>query len=231
VRAAVDKGVDIISMSWTVEKTDTNKADVEALEKAIELAASKNILMFCAATDQGAYKDRSWPAASGTKKIFKIGAAEASGALNKWVGDPSGVDYFMPGHQVVMERQDDRTATKFTPLTGSSVATALASGLAALILYCVQLGGVLRAQENQKLKDKALVEYKKLKTHDRMKAAFDKIGLAKASDGKFIEVWNYFGSHAFLKKRDIDPDFALRDRWLEIVADIGDELKKTTTDF
>src|SRR4051794_39774893 len=129
-------------MSWTIERTELNKSDIDELERAIELAASKDILMFCAATDQGAYRDRTYPAASGTKKIFKIGAAEASGAAYKWVGDQSAVDFIMPGHQVVLERHDDRNVTKFTPLTGSSVATALASGLAAVVLYCVQLGGV-----------------------------------------------------------------------------------------
>jgi hypothetical protein len=104
VRAAIDQGADIISMSWTIERTDTNKADIDELEKAIELAASKDVLMFCAATDQRPFKDRSYPAASGTKKIFKIGAAEASGAALEWIGDQSAVDFIMPGHQVVMER-------------------------------------------------------------------------------------------------------------------------------
>ena len=62
----------IISMSWTIERTEMNKKGIVELEKAIELAASEGILMFCAATDQGAYIDNSYPAASSTKKLFKI---------------------------------------------------------------------------------------------------------------------------------------------------------------
>lgn len=40
-------------MSWTIEKTDRNGNDIKKLEDTISLAARKNILMFCAATDQG----------------------------------------------------------------------------------------------------------------------------------------------------------------------------------
>ncbi|KAJ3557440.1 hypothetical protein NPX13_g9928 [Xylaria arbuscula] len=142
VRDAVEKKVDIISMSWTIEKTDSNGNDIKELEDVITAAARENILMFCAATDQGAYKDRTYPAATSTKKIFKIGAAEASGAALKWLGDQTLVDFVFPGHQVVMEQHGDPRVKKYTPLTGSSVATALASGLAAVILYTIQLAEV-----------------------------------------------------------------------------------------
>ncbi|KAJ8131362.1 hypothetical protein O1611_g2265 [Lasiodiplodia mahajangana] len=53
IRAAIEREVDIISMSWTIEKTDRNSNDIEKLADAIRDAANKNILMFCAATDQG----------------------------------------------------------------------------------------------------------------------------------------------------------------------------------
>jgi hypothetical protein len=220
VRAAVDRNVDIISMSWTIERTETNKADIDELEKAIELAASKDMLMFCAATDQGAFKDRSYPAASGTKKIFKIGAAEASGAALKWIGDQSAVDFIMPGHQVVMERHGDPGVQKFTPLTGSSVATALAAGLAAIVLYCVQLGGIVRADGNEKEESRELAEYRALKTHERMKEAFQQIGTTKESEFKYVTVWNRFGKT--VKKAETE----MRDRWINLLADLAEDLKR-----
>ncbi|KAB5545922.1 hypothetical protein GE09DRAFT_1132964 [Coniochaeta sp. 2T2.1] len=224
VRAAIDKGVDIISMSWTIERTDLNKDDIVELERAIEEAAAKNILMFCAATDQGAYRDRTYPAASGTKKLFKIGAAEASGAAYKWVGDQSAVDFIMPGHQVVLERHDDRNVTKFTPLTGSSVATALASGLAAIVLYCVQLGGVVKADGNQKEEATALQQYSALKDHERMKEALGRIGLDKTSEHKYILVWNRFGlrKNSTLKKSEKET----KDRWILLMRELADELMR-----
>jgi hypothetical protein len=211
-------------MSWTIERTERNKGDIDELERAIELAASKDILMFCAATDQGAYRDRTYPAASGTKKIFKIGAAEASGAAYKWVGDQSAVDFIMPGHQVVLERHDDRNVTKFTPLTGSSVATALASGLAAIVLYCVQLGGVVRADGNQKAETQELQRYEALKKHERMKDALQRIGLDKTSEHKYILVWNRFGlkKNSTLKKTEKEA----KDQWIFLMPELADDLMR-----
>src|ERR1700683_1227799 len=87
-------------MSWTIERTEMNTKGIGRLEKAIELAANEGILMFCAATDQGVYRDRSFPAASSTKRLFKIGAAEASGTASKWIGDQSAIDFIFPGHNV-----------------------------------------------------------------------------------------------------------------------------------
>ena len=80
---------------------------------------------------------------SGTKYIFRIGAAEASGAAWKWV-DPSDVDFFFPGHNVLKDRPEDFMALENggKTTTGSSFATAFATGLAALILYCVQLSAL-----------------------------------------------------------------------------------------
>ncbi|KAJ2990249.1 hypothetical protein NUW58_g3043 [Xylaria curta] len=108
VRAAIEKRVDIISMSWTIPKTDDNKADIATLEEAISEAASRGILMFCAATDQAKINQFCHrriqgyhvPGGRVTKKIFKIGAAEASGAALKWLGDPGAVDFIVPrGHK------------------------------------------------------------------------------------------------------------------------------------
>ncbi|RYP17551.1 hypothetical protein DL765_004440 [Monosporascus sp. GIB2] len=218
VRAAVEKKVDIISMSWTIEKTDRNGEDIKELEEAISLAASENILMFCAATDQGAYKDRSYPAATATKNIFKIGAAEASGTALKWIGDQSLVDFIFPGHQVVMERHDNPNVKNYTALTGSSVATALASALAAVILYCVQLGGTWRyaGQPNE------LRAYKLLKDHERMKEAFSQIGTTKESENKYITVWNRFTR--VVKKAENQS--APKDTYIDYVMTLADDLMR-----
>jgi subtilisin family serine protease len=190
VKAAIEKKVDIISMSWTIEKDDKNKQDIEKLEKAIGEAAENNILMFCAATDQGATSDQSYPAATAsTKNIFKIGAAEASGAAIKQLRDPTLIDFFFPGHQVVRERHDDPSISKYTALTGSSVATALASGLAAVMLYCVQFSAIANSRGRPR---PDLSKYESLKTHERMKEAFAQIGTTPESQNKYIKVWERF---------------------------------------
>ena len=131
----MDKKVQIISMSWTIERTQENASDIADLESAIEAAAKKGILMFCAASDQGAVGDHSFPyACGGTKHLFKIGAAGASGTIWKWVGEGE-VDFIFPGQNIVMEQPNNTSIAVCEKLTGSSVATALAAGLAALILY------------------------------------------------------------------------------------------------
>ncbi|KAE9368896.1 hypothetical protein N431DRAFT_547753 [Stipitochalara longipes BDJ] len=219
VVAAVDKGVHIISMSWTIERTDANAPGIALLEKAIELAANSGILMFCAATDQGAYTDRSYPAASSTKKLFKIGAAEASGTALKWLGDQKAVDFIFPGHNVVKERPGDVPIDKHTSLTGSSVATALAAGLAAVILYSVQAGALTptgRARERGVSMD----DFRALKKHNRMRDAFLEIGTTDESEKKYIAVWERF--KAAVKRAEVEP----RDTWIDIVTDLAALLKK-----
>jgi hypothetical protein len=194
-----------------------NAKGITELEKAIELAAKEGILMFCAATDQGAYKDRSYPAASSTKKLFKIGAAEASGTALKWLGDQRAVDFIFPGHHVVKERPGDVPVDKYTSLTGSSVATALAAGLAAVILYCVQVGAQpARARHRGVTMD----DFRALKKHSRMRDAFLEIGTTDESEKKYIAVWERF--EEAVKKAESEP----RDKWIDIVTDLAALLKK-----
>ena len=135
---AVERGADIISMSWTIERTDENKSDIFALEQAVQDAANKRILMFCAASDGGPVSDRSFPARSVKEVLFKIGAATEEGSKWKWVGDATHIDFIFPGHKVVKERYSEAPIQSCNLLTGSSVATAIAAGLAALVLDCVQ---------------------------------------------------------------------------------------------
>ena len=138
LQCAVERGADIISMSWTIERTDENKSDILALEQAVQDAANKGILMFCAASDGGAVNDRSFPANSVKELLFKIGAATEDGSKWKWVGDATNIDFIFPGHRVVQERYKEAFLQNCNLLTGSSVATAIAAGLAALVLDCVQ---------------------------------------------------------------------------------------------
>lgn len=218
VRAAVDKGVHIISMSWTIEQTEMNAKGIAELEKAIDLAANQGILMFCAASDQGAFVDRSYPAAS-TKKLFKIGAAEATGTAFKWLGDQRAVDFIFPGHNVVKERPGDVPIDKHTSLTGSSVATALAAGLAAVILYSVQVGA-LTPTTRARQRGVTMDDFRALKTHNRMRDAFLEIGTTDESDKKYIAVWERFKEA--VKKSESEP----RDTWIDIVTDLAALLKK-----
>lgn len=142
VEYAIQRGADIISMSWTIERTVDNESHIGNLEKAVQAAAKKPILMFCAASDGGAISDKSFPAESLRDLVFKIGAATEEGKAWKWVGDEKNIDFIFPGHDVVQERYPEALLQSCNLLTGSSVATAIAAGLAALVLDCVQLAAL-----------------------------------------------------------------------------------------
>lgn len=114
-------------MSWTVKKRGSSD-----LQEQITRASQKNILMFAAASDQGlnVHIDEVYPASD--RNVFCIGPADDSGQ-----GEPTALNeaqYFFPG-------ADSTINDKGIQIVGSSFATALASGMAALILDCVEIGG------------------------------------------------------------------------------------------
>ncbi|KAF8244126.1 hypothetical protein K440DRAFT_610568 [Wilcoxina mikolae CBS 423.85] len=95
IRWAIKKRVHIISMSWTIEKTNKNARQIEELEAAIKEAHKSRILMFGAASDQG-YNSSGKPyyPAKGTGVIC-IGAAKGSGHAEEVAEKDS--DYLFPG--------------------------------------------------------------------------------------------------------------------------------------
>ncbi|KAI1760721.1 hypothetical protein GGR53DRAFT_508767 [Hypoxylon sp. FL1150] len=134
VKWAIKENVDIISMSWNIERSRSNEADIDALASQIKAAAARNIIMYCAAQDKGQLGNADvevYPAGSDTTKLKIVGAADPTGhPLN--IVDTDRVHYLFPG-EVVLEN-DGKT------ITGSSAATALAAGTAAMILFCYELG-------------------------------------------------------------------------------------------
>jgi hypothetical protein len=212
----VRKKVHIISMSWTIDppEDENQSQDLADLESAISDAAKANILMFCSASDEGAKHTSSYPSRA-TNKIFTIGAADASGAVYKWVGGINSVDFIFPGKLVEGEGPSDAVPKNVKYWTGSSVATALAAALAALILYCAQVR-VLRAPAPQK--EKARKDFQALKKHDKMMQAFKNIGATQASKYKYLTVWEVFG------RKVSDSANYERDKWIDLIAEVGDTL-------
>ncbi|EWG38282.1 hypothetical protein FVEG_01541 [Fusarium verticillioides 7600] len=212
IRAAIVQGVQIISMSWTIDppKDDRERQD---LENAVVEAANANILMFCSARDKGAHNAPTYPSKA-TNKIFTIGAANSSGASVDYVGNASELSYTFPGDKVEVDSGPGRR-TPPEIVDGSSVATALAAGLAALILYCIQVR-IFLAKDSEK--QKAREDYRKVKQHDWMVKAFDAIETTKESNRKFLKVWEMFGK--CVEQKDQKP----QGEWLQLVADVGTRL-------
>lgn len=165
------------------------------LEEAIKAAAQANIIMFCSASDdiQAGGKD-SLPFRAAPDYIFRIGAAPAQGQRDPHSEDTNHISYFFPGNQVA-EPWNPRSADTVRYHDGSSVATALAAGLASLIIYCTT---VVRAYHEVRTSPAKAQSYSRfsgaLKLRKGMKAAFDNIESESwAENKKYLPVWAVFG--------------------------------------
>jgi hypothetical protein len=124
----VDHGVHIISMSWSLVKTRDNAKEIESLAKNIQDAANAGTIMYCAAADRGSYfPDNSdlYPHQTDTAHIKVVGSAKEGGGESHFV-DSSQVHYLFPGEKIQGLGGQE----------GSSAATAVAAGFAALVLWC-----------------------------------------------------------------------------------------------
>ena len=203
-------------MSWTIRKIEDNSPqdnskEIKRLNDALRKAHKSGALLFCAAPDEGLLTGTTfksyYPVGSEevSNYIFKIGAATASNTTWEQTGKDEHLDFILPGHEVKEKDDDLIDLKKDSPKTGSSVATALAAGLAALIIHCVRLGAI----ETEHFKkhgawDKQIVPelpaqtitleaLKNIKTARAMKQAFHKIPRSQEGDRqKYVEVDNTF---------------------------------------
>ena len=138
VEWATQNSVHLISMGWSIGKKDLDSGKRDTFQESIRLAYNNGITMFCAASDHGMNSEST--AADDIPAAFlepiKIGASKADGT--PWIqGGHEQVEYYLPGHKVVL---DGYQPAKGQPQSGSSLATAVAAGLAALLQYCNSIG-------------------------------------------------------------------------------------------
>ena len=121
-------------MSWSIHEPDAKSTKRKEFEDSIKKAHEKDITMFCTASDHG--RNAESAAANDLPAAFlypiKIGAATAANHESAQVGYES-VDFYLPGHKIAL---DDHQSAKEQAQSGSSLATAVAAGLAALLQYC-----------------------------------------------------------------------------------------------
>jgi hypothetical protein len=167
------------------------------LGEAIKRALDENILIFCAAGDAGNFSDEEYPYEFDRGRIIRIGAATDDGRPWERSGNADNLDFIFPGCAVVSRnaRLEVAVPSNFEEKTGSSVATALAAGMAALILCCVRLAAILMENDAQErpsagapVQAAALTS---IKDYANMVAIFKSIGVDQNLH-KFIEVWNRF---------------------------------------
>ncbi|PQE17717.1 hypothetical protein CJF31_00005438 [Rutstroemia sp. NJR-2017a BVV2] len=183
---AIDRGVDIISMSWSIEGDidPTKNPGLHRLANVMtEVHGQNHPLMYCAAADDGTSNrggKKEYPYSCHGAKIFRIGAATDNGQTWLKVTDPTHAHFFFPGVDVPdlkakFQYQYESFAKDPDTNSGSSIATALAAGLAALILHCTKLGIYYTEKEPLPTESIKLADLMELKTFDKMKEAFNNI--------------------------------------------------------
>ncbi|KAI1099978.1 hypothetical protein F4804DRAFT_336702 [Jackrogersella minutella] len=204
IQAALDKKATIISMSWTLPMTDDKSHSKDQLHTVLQKAVSKNVLMFCSAPDGGKFDEPDYPSGPWRDRFFRIGAAHADGSVFKWTQE-DGITYVLPGVEVIKD-QVGRSGSFETSLvkgvsarvvdfkyeTGSSVATALAAGLAAMIIYCVKASILTVKTANQNKGSVVGIAIQDnganlIADPDAMKRAFASLGTVTRNH--FIQVW------------------------------------------
>lgn len=184
IEDAVARRVHIICMSWSIESNSENVDDIQKLSYALLNAEKLQIILFCARVDNGAYVSyKQYPAAVDTKHIITIGAVTADRSGLAWAGDQAKTDFTCPGEDVLSKTHSQK-------ISGSSIATALAAGLAAMILHCTRLAAIYFEMDSKA----PLVtpeDFLKLKNHRYMVNALNSIGIS--DPGMLIEVWRCFG--------------------------------------
>jgi hypothetical protein len=185
--------VDIICMPWFIDTAEVTAKDIYPLADKLRDARDRATILFCAQPDFGvtSMSKGSWYPAAAGEAVMVI-----SGLINdrssRWVHDDhQGADFVFPGESMTGLHSDSDK-----PISGSSVATALATGLAATILYCTRLwetiptDGLLERQVLWTDQD-----VKTLHSHQGMVEAFRAIcGDSTESRRELIPVWKLFGS-------------------------------------
>ncbi|ROV88757.1 hypothetical protein VMCG_10053 [Cytospora schulzeri] len=231
IEDAIAAAVKIISISWTIRDLahrDTKaypeheREGIKALKKAIDKAKEMNILMFCSASDDIHKKGiDTLPYSHASNYVFRIGAADAYGWSDRQTEDHNTIDWFFPGNQVADDFNPRSVRTdQLMYRDGSSVATALAAGLASLILYLVNV-----MKEHYRAEPKIANKYSeyadRLCQRNVMKKAFDNIITDdNYRDKKFLPVWDLFGKRA----DKILEDTRNKDAKWEILAELCTKL-------
>lgn len=110
--------------------------DLPALHTSIKAANNDDIIMMCSSHDEGANVSDSWPA--GYPETYTIAACDKYGNLPRNFDDATAkYDWKIQGLDVPAGAVPFLTSTN--SVSGSSAATAIASGLSSLILSCVRL--------------------------------------------------------------------------------------------
>lgn len=126
---AVEQKVDIISISWTLKQGD------DGLRDALRKAAARQTLIFCLTADEGPISE-AWPA-SYREFVVSVSATDRYGRPTAKAARADTIDIQIPSEN--MRAPGPSYIGNVLPtVSGSSVATALAAGIASLALLLLR---------------------------------------------------------------------------------------------
>jgi hypothetical protein len=209
-------------MSWSVKKPNDSSPEKSKFDEALKNAISKGILLFCSSGDEGNLETETYPGAyqGGNGKIFKIGAARATGKVDDGTPHDAYTNYLLPGHNI---RDRDSGNSQGQPYNGSSISTALAAGLAALVRHCVRVGVLWTNSVGAEERDRYGIRVQQSDFDDmrdqkmapqRMEAAFNKFCLNEVNR-KYLEIWR------ILERPKLDWKGLLPEERIREIADLG----------
>ncbi|KAK3387955.1 hypothetical protein B0H63DRAFT_559382 [Podospora didyma] len=173
IEAAVEDQVDVINLSWSFNRNS------EALKDAIDKATDKQhrALIFCAKSDE-LYADDVFPA--DYLNTISVAAATSRGRIG--IEGSKRPDLLILGENMPAYGPDYvNKKEKESKISGSSVATALASGMASLML--------MLAKQDVMLKD----NWELLKTKEVMLKVFERFKTDKSSALTYVNPAMVFG--------------------------------------
>jgi Subtilase family len=133
--------VDIINLSLVLF------SESEDLWRAIQKATSSGIVIICSTADQGLIHQHVWPAKysdlEGSFGVIPIAAVSASGRLLEYSSELT-ARYTCRGENVTPSTASVGAKEAHGHVSGSSVATAMATGLACLTLACYKIANERR---------------------------------------------------------------------------------------
>lgn len=187
------------------------------MRAVLQEAVDKKVLMFCSAPDNGKFTDNDYPSGPWRDRFFRIGAAGADGTVFNWTPE-DGITCVLPGINVPPESDTafygahSKRAESLE--TGSSVATALGAGLAAMIIYCLKATILVMKTENPGDRPHMGIPPddapQTLARPDEMKLAFAALG--KPTANNFIPVWEELDKVSEQLEALQDSNLSLEDR-------------------
>ncbi|KAJ0130183.1 Oxidoreductase BOA1 [Fusarium oxysporum f. sp. albedinis] len=144
IKWALQQQVDIINCSFVLYGNNNE------LFQAMEDADAKGTAIICSTADRGHIQQVVWPAWYNKNKqlsnIFPTAPCNDFGRITEY-GTEKTSDYLLPGVDIDASGPG---ASLSDPVSGSSVATAMASGIASVIVGCCRLSTQLAANQRPK---------------------------------------------------------------------------------